>query len=117
MNADVMLDRWDQLRSEAQRRWSKLSDLDLDSTRGQADKLVNLVEERYGYGRRKAQKQVKKFMRRYGDKPQEISQGLMDGARDLLNDKPWIGLLFVILLLGIAANLLVRPNLRRYPGF
>lgn len=117
MNADIMLDRWSQLRSEAQRRWSKLSDMDLDKTRGQADKLVDLVEERYGYGRRKAEKQVDKFMRRYGDKPQEISKNLMDGARDLVNDKPWVTLLVAIVLLGIAANFFVRPNVRRYSGF
>ena len=66
MNSDILQGKWRQLKGEARTQWGKLTDDDLDQVQGQAEKLVGLVQERYGYNRDQAQREVDTWMQRYG---------------------------------------------------
>lgn len=66
MNADILQGKWRQLKGEARIQWGKLTDDDLDQVQGQAEKLVGLVQERYGYDRDRAEHEVDSFVQRYG---------------------------------------------------
>ena len=112
MNADVMSGSWDQMRTEVRRRWSKLSDQDLSSVKGEVDRLVDAVQDKYGYSRRKAREQVSRFVRTYGDDMQETTSGFMADAREFVSRYPW-SLGVAILVVGLVVGLLVaRPSLQ-----
>jgi uncharacterized protein YjbJ (UPF0337 family) len=66
MNSDILQGKWRQLKGEARTQWGKLTDDDLDQVQGQAEKLVGLVQERYGYNRDQAQREVDTWVQRYG---------------------------------------------------
>ena len=66
MNTDILQGKWRQLKGEARVQWGKLTDDDLDQVQGQAEKLVGLVQERYGYDRQQAEQEVDSFVQRYG---------------------------------------------------
>ena len=66
MNTDILQGKWRQLKGEARVQWGKLTDDDLDQVQGQAEKLVGLVQERYGYDRQRAETEVDSFVQRYG---------------------------------------------------
>jgi len=66
MNSDILQGKWRQLKGEARTQWGKLTDDDLDQVQGQAEKLVGLVQERYGYNRDQAQREVDTWWQRYG---------------------------------------------------
>ena len=66
MNTDILQGKWRQLKGEARIQWGKLTDDDLDQVQGQAEKLVGLVQERYGYDRQRAEQEVDSFVQRYG---------------------------------------------------
>jgi uncharacterized protein YjbJ (UPF0337 family) len=66
MNTDILQGKWRQLKGEARVQWGKLTDDDLDQVEGQAEKLVGLVQERYGYDRQQAEQEVDSFVQRYG---------------------------------------------------
>jgi uncharacterized protein YjbJ (UPF0337 family) len=66
MNTDILQGKWRQLKGEARVQWGKLTDDDLDQVQGQAEKLVGVVQERYGYDRQRAEQEVDSFVRRYG---------------------------------------------------
>jgi len=66
MNSDILQGKWRQLKGEARTQWGKLTDDDLDQVQGQAEKLVGLVQERYGYNRDQAQREVDTWVERYG---------------------------------------------------
>ena len=66
MNTDILQGKWRQLKGEARVQWGKLTDDDLDQVQGQAEKLVGLVQERYGYDRQQAEREVDSFVQRYG---------------------------------------------------
>lgn len=67
MNRDVLEGKWKQLKGEARRQWGKLTDDELDMIGGDKDKLVGLVQERYGYAREKAAQEVDEFLNRRHD--------------------------------------------------
>jgi uncharacterized protein YjbJ (UPF0337 family) len=69
MNEDVLKGKWHQLKGEVKSRWGKLTDDDLDRAEGDAEKLIGRVQERYGYARDDAKREVDDFLRRHPDIP------------------------------------------------
>ena len=68
MNQDVFAGQWKQIRGELQAWWGKLAESDFDKIGGQKDKLVGIVQEKYGYAREQAQQEVERRLQEYGDK-------------------------------------------------
>ena len=58
MNADVLKGQWHQLKGEVKSRWGKLTDDDLDRASGDTEKLIGRLQERYGYARDEAKREV-----------------------------------------------------------
>jgi len=67
MNQDIFAGQWQQMRGTLKAWWGKLADSDFDRIGGQTDKLIGLVQERYGYAREQAQHEVERRMKEYGD--------------------------------------------------
>jgi hypothetical protein len=51
-------DRWQQLRADARRRWTRLTEEDLDSVAGNAERLVDALRARYHYARSTALREI-----------------------------------------------------------
>lgn len=64
MNTDIIQGKWHQLKGSAKAQWGKLTDDELDQVNGEGEKLVGLVQERYGYARQRAQQEVDSFFAR-----------------------------------------------------
>lgn len=58
MNADILKGKWKQVRGEMKQWWGNLTDDDLEQIDGHKDKLIGKVQERYGYERERAEKEV-----------------------------------------------------------
>lgn len=67
VNTDIFSGKWKQLKGEVKKQWGKLTDDDLQIVEGQHDKLVGLVQERYGYARERAEQEVERFLDQYND--------------------------------------------------
>jgi uncharacterized protein YjbJ (UPF0337 family) len=65
MNQDVLKGKWLQMKGEVRRQWGKLTDDDLDQIQGNAELMAGKLQERYGWGRDEAQREVDAFMRRH----------------------------------------------------
>lgn len=65
MNTDILGGMWKQIQGEVKTQWGKLTDDDITMINGQQDKLVGKVQERYGYARDEAEREVDKFLRKY----------------------------------------------------
>jgi uncharacterized protein YjbJ (UPF0337 family) len=65
MNTDILKGKWRQLRGEMKRWWGELTDDDLDKVAGERDKLIGVVQERYGYARDQAEREVDRRLREY----------------------------------------------------
>ena len=63
MNKDQLPGRWLQMKGAVKEHWGKLTDDDLDQVNGNLERLVGVVQERYGYAREQAAKEVEAFRR------------------------------------------------------
>ena len=61
MNSDTLKGQWHQLKGEVKTQWGKLTDSDLDQIAGQSEKLIGAIQEKYGYARDRAAKEVEDF--------------------------------------------------------
>ena len=62
MNNDIVEGKWKQLRGNAKVWWGKLTDDDLETVSGNFDKLIGLLQVKYGYTRQQAEAEYKKRM-------------------------------------------------------
>lgn len=61
MNEDRIKGQWKQLNGKLKSRWGKLTDDDLKVADGNAEYLAGKLQERYGYAKDEAAKQVREF--------------------------------------------------------
>jgi uncharacterized protein YjbJ (UPF0337 family) len=73
MTEDVLKGKWKQLRGEIRKQWGKLTDDDLDIVGGETERLVGVLQERYGYTRQRAEEELTRFLRGSGES-REISR-------------------------------------------
>jgi uncharacterized protein YjbJ (UPF0337 family) len=65
MNPNQLSRHWNQLKDEARFIWGRLTDHDLGRVHGDAERLIERVQERYDYDRATAEDQVERFLSRY----------------------------------------------------
>lgn len=61
MNSDILKGKWKQFKGEIKENWGKLTDDDLDRIEGEYDQLVGRIQERYGYSREEAEREVDEY--------------------------------------------------------
>ena len=59
---DVLKGMWKQVRGEAKSKWGELTDDELDQIEGERDKLLGLLQEKYGYAKTKAEQEIDELL-------------------------------------------------------
>jgi len=62
MNEDILKGRWHELKGGIKAKWGKLTDDDLATVDGQAEKLMGILQTKYGYAKEKAKEEYDKFI-------------------------------------------------------
>ena len=65
MNKDEFEGKWKQIRGQAKTWWGKLTDDDLDRAGGKFDVLAGMLQEKYGYTRRRAAEEIDKHITKF----------------------------------------------------
>lgn len=81
INRDTLAGQWKQLRGTVKSWWGRLTDDDFDRIAGQKDRLVGTLQEKYGYTRDMAQREVDRHLKEYDEKNMG-AQSYSDGAKD-----------------------------------
>ncbi|CAG0926925.1 hypothetical protein TFLX_00264 [Thermoflexales bacterium] len=58
MNEDILKGQWKQLRGQVKEWWGVLTDDDLDKINGQRDRLIGLLQEKYGFTKDQATREL-----------------------------------------------------------
>jgi uncharacterized protein YjbJ (UPF0337 family) len=58
MNKDQIQGNWKQLKGMIKEQWGKLTDDDLTTISGKKDQLVGKLQERYGYTKEQAEREI-----------------------------------------------------------
>jgi uncharacterized protein YjbJ (UPF0337 family) len=60
MNKNIFEGKWKQMRGQAKVWWGKLTDDDLEKVGGKFDKLIGVLQEKYGYTQQQAEEEINK---------------------------------------------------------
>jgi uncharacterized protein YjbJ (UPF0337 family) len=66
MNWDQVSGKWMQFKGQVKQKWGKLTDDDLEVIAGKRDQMAGKLQERYGYGKDQAEKELDEFSRTLG---------------------------------------------------
>jgi len=62
MNEDIFKGKWKELKGSVKEKWGDLTDDEITEVEGKTEKLVGILQEKYGYSKDKAQEEYNKFM-------------------------------------------------------
>jgi uncharacterized protein YjbJ (UPF0337 family) len=62
MNKDILQGMWKQVRGDIKTKWGKLTDDELDQVAGHRDKLLGLIQQKYGENREAAETELNKLL-------------------------------------------------------
>jgi uncharacterized protein YjbJ (UPF0337 family) len=68
MYEDVLKGKWKEIKGGLKEKWGKLTDDDLTEVEGQKEKLLGILQKRYGYAKDKAEQEYNEFIVRYKGK-------------------------------------------------
>lgn len=54
--------QWNQFAGEARKRWGKLTDDEIDEVKGEEQRLIGKIQEKYGIARAEAEEQVNEWL-------------------------------------------------------
>ena len=62
MNEDIFKGKWKELKGSVKEKWGNLTDDDVTRVEGNTEKLVGILQVKYGYSKDEAQEEYNKFM-------------------------------------------------------
>lgn len=63
MNWDQIAGNWKQFKGKVKEKWADLTDDDLTAIEGRRDQLAGKLQERYGYAKERAERELDEFAR------------------------------------------------------
>ena len=63
MNSDIFEGKWKEMKGQTKEWWGKLTDDDLEQAAGNAEQIVGLLQQKYGYTREAAEEEFNKRMK------------------------------------------------------
>ena len=68
INENVLQGKWREIKGELQKAWGKLTDDELEKTKGDATAIGGLIQQRYGEKQEDYSKKLSDIFSRYSDK-------------------------------------------------
>lgn len=107
MNQMVLKGKWHQTKGALQEKWGRLTDDDIEVLLGTGEQLAGRLQERYGYSRERAEREVAEFMDSF--KEEVPLAEVRDKSVKAVREHPWFtGLFFGSMALLLAGYILNR---------
>lgn len=107
LDLDYFESKWNQTRKLARRRWEELTEDDLNKLQDRYEQFVELLQDKYGYTRAKAEDEVEKWL-------EEVEDGVETAVTQLdqtVRENQWKALT-TVLVAGFALGVWVGSNLQ-----
>jgi uncharacterized protein YjbJ (UPF0337 family) len=72
MNENVIKGKWLEIKGDLQKAWGKLTDDDLEKTKGDAKAISGLIQQRYGEAQEKSSAKLSEIFSRFETKKDSV---------------------------------------------
>ena len=107
MNKDILKGKWLESRGRVKEKWGKLTDNDSFEIEGRGDKLLGLLEKKYGYIRDKVEPE-------YKDNVEVVT--IVSNIRNVMTQKKDFDFMAIAFIVRYGQPLLVKNQERQRPG-
>ena len=73
MNQDILSGKWKEIKGEVRKAWGKLTDDEVEQTKGNFDSISGLVQQKYGYAKDDANGKVNQWLEQFDEKMKKTS--------------------------------------------
>lgn len=77
MNKDILKGNLTQFKGAIQKKWGNITDQDFDKIKGQKEKLVGLIQEKYGEGKESIEEVLENIIEKYGSNAQDTIDSIL----------------------------------------
>ena len=99
----------EEIRDMAKDHWSKFTEEDLKRLEGMRDEFVNLVQQRYGYAKQRAETEVDRALNNSNSQIESVVQKLPGRMDRSLLQYPWV-VIVTALGAGFALGFALKPS-------
>lgn len=86
MNNDILSGKWTEVKGKLKEAFGKLTDDDLLQVQGSTDRILGVLQERYGYSKAQAQQEWTAFANRQRATADASSTEVMDSVKTTIAD-------------------------------
>ena len=83
MITEIFAGDWKKLSGEIKKQWGKLTDDELTEIGGYKDKLLGILEKKYGYAKKEAEEEIQEFMDKHDIKYQELKERAINAVKQV----------------------------------
>src|SRR5437667_376135 len=78
MDSHQLEDRWNEIKGELKSWWGKLTDDDIEQVAGNRDKLIGVVQQKYGYLYDEAQREIDRRLKEFDERTDRLERTSKD---------------------------------------
>lgn len=82
LNESTLKGKWTEIKGEVQKAWGKLTNDELEKTKGDAKAITGLIMQRYGEEKDQVHKKFSDIVNRYADKKDQIAQDIKSNLKN-----------------------------------
>ena len=72
MDQEIFESKWQEMRGQIKEWWGELTDDDLEKASGNADQIIGILKQKYGYTREAAKKEFNRWLERVQDVDEKV---------------------------------------------
>ena len=73
MNRDILKGKWNEMKGDLKRKWGNLTDDDWTRISGDRDKLIGILQQRYGRSKEETTREVDTFFDDWAERNRKVS--------------------------------------------
>jgi len=86
MNTDILGGKWTELKGKVKETFGKLTDDDMLQIQGSGDRMIGVIQARYGYGKEQAQQEWENFVRHHVTTAEDTYEEMKETAKTTATD-------------------------------
>lgn len=86
MNADILAGKWNEIKGKVKETFGRLTDDDMLQVQGSSDRIVGILQQRYGYSKERAQSEWNNFVSAQRGAASSTANTVVDSAKDAYNN-------------------------------
>ena len=78
INEETIKGKWNEIKGEIHTKWGKLTDDELEKSKGNVTSIAGLIQQRYGAKKQEVEDALEKIVSRFSQKSEEFKKNLRD---------------------------------------